>query len=419
MTKRIRSTKRQTASCSHHVSNVESALEQVERQPFHPREFRGYALDCAARLEAACPHFLLRLLFASTLARNAFFAVAAELDLIRPEAFLAQIERHAPAVFAENNHLDPTAQIARALIQLPPRKVLETLYGECPAGLPGLLSRIGHAPLDDPKAYRIAFELFAQPEKSQRAKALSQLPGLVRAEHIVMAAELDDVLCHRAVLERAKAEEVASLNAFVKMLPALCDASLSDIRDSLDQLSSPVRGVEIGAWAQSWMKRQVRLLVPLAIADDDPDLKVCIGSEQSSLGRRHRNCAANLLASTFLGQRVLVEWIRTGQDAVIELVLVKTGGEYRWQCEQVVSPRNRRVKHHIAMAIRQRLDEIGVLYRTSPMAADQHGVQVLLDHYGNLTFADRPAAADSGENDADIERLLDELQVELQQPEAA
>ncbi|CAH1696442.1 conserved hypothetical protein [Hyphomicrobiales bacterium] len=388
-------------------------MRQVEHQPYHPRAIHGEVLDFAARLETHHPHFLLKQLYATDLARQAFFCVAAEIDLDQPSGFLQQIHQHAPAVFAESSHLDPLAQIARALIQMKPRKLLEVIFGCCPDGLTGLLARVGPTPFYRKDLYRTAFELCAKPQNRQRLKALGQLQGLVRPEQILMASELDDVLVHRAVLERAKPLEVTALNAFARMLPALCNASDKDVRDSLDQLPSNVRGVTIGQWCQSWLKQQVRLPVPVPIPDNDPDLQVRIGADQESLGRRFRNCAGSLLSFAFTGERVLVEWVREGEEAVIDLALVRTGSEYRWQCENLSRPRNRRVSAMVARAIRERFDELGILYRFNPMPSDeQQGIAALLDHSLNATFVDQHALANA--DDEHVERLLDALEVELE-----
>lgn len=393
-------------------------MVQVDRQPFHPRALHGDVLEFAARLETHLPHLVLSQLFAADRPRQIFAAAAAEIDLDNPEVFLRRIQECAPGVFAASRHLDPLAQIARALIQMKPARTLQALYGSCPAGLVGLLARVGGAPFHRKELYRIAFELYARPENRKRAKALGQLQGLVRPEHILMASELDDVLVHRAVLERAKPLEVAGLNAFVRLLPALCDASYDDIRDSLDQLPANVRGVKIGEWAQTWLKRQVRLPVPVPIPADDPDLKVRFGAEQESLGRRFRNCAGSLLSFSFLGERVLVEWVREGDEAVADLALVRAGADYRWQCETLFRPRNRRVSATVAGAIRQRFDELGILYRINPLSSDdQPGVHALLDHFPSIMFVERHALPRG--DDQDVERLLDELETDFDGEEAA
>lgn len=405
------------------VTNVEKPLGSSGHQPPMPKEFRGYALNIAARLESSCPSFILRLLYATNLSRQAFFAVAAEIDLDHPDEFLHRLGVHAPDVMSDLGHLDPLAQVARALILLKPRRVIEALFGSCPPGFLGLLSRLGCGPAYGKETYRNAFELFARPEHRLRAKVLGQLPGRITAEHIAVVAGLDEVLAHRAVVERTKPAEVQALNRFVTMIADLCDATPTLVKESLDALPVGTKGVKIGEWAQSWMSRQVRLSIPVPIPDGDPDLRICLGAEQRSLGKRLRNCAESRMSYTFFTERILCEWVRPGEHAVIELALVRSGPESRWTCEQVLAPRNRRVKPAVAAAIRERLDSLGILYQASPFsAAEQDGLHALLEHYPHVPFPDylgQRADDDAEDEDADIERMLDELEQEVRGQEAA
>lgn len=397
-------------------------MRPIERKSLLPREFRGYSLNFAARLEASAPHFILKTLYASSISRQTIFAVAAEVDLDRPRDFLDRIAHHAPDALAGIEHLDPLAQVARALILMKPKSTLGALYGTCPDGLLGAFSRFGSAPLYGPETYRQTFDIFARPENRGRAKALGQLEGQLRADHIAVVAGLDDVLQHRIVLERAKPSEVPALNAFARMIVDLCDATPQAIKESLDSLPTGTKGVKIGEWAQTWTGRQVRLPCPVPIADDDPDLRVCLGAEQASLGRRFRNCAASRMSYAFLGERVLVEWIRAGEQAVIELAVVHSGSEQRWEVTQLLGPRNRRAKTAVVAAIRERLDGLGILYQSSPFpSAEQDGLHALLEHYPHAPFPDYLAqrADDAEDEDADIEEMLDDLEQEVHGLEAA
>lgn len=397
-------------------------MEPIERQPRLPREFRGYSLNVAARLEASLPHFLLRLLYASNLSRQAFFAFAAEIDLDQTDEFLHRLGVHAPDIMSDLGHLDPLARVARALILLKPKRVLEFVFGACPDGLLGLLSRFGSQPVYGPDTYRLAFELFSRPEHRRRAKVLGQWEGQLRAEHVALAAGLNEVLLHPAVLSRSKPAEVPALNAFVEMITELCDATPVTIKESLDALPVIVKGVKIGEWAETWTRRQVRLSVPVPIPNNDPDLRLCLGAEQISLGRRLRNCAASRMSYAFLCERVLVEWIRPGEQAVIELAVVQSGSEQRWEVTQLLGPRNRRAKTAVVAAIRERLDGLGILYQSSPFpSAEQDGLHALLEHFPHAPFPDYLAqhADDAEDEDADLDRMLDQLEQEVHGQEAA
>lgn len=394
----------------------------IELQPRLPREFRGYSLNVAVRLEASLPHFLLRLLYASNVSRQAFFAFAAEINLDNIDEFVHRLGVHAPDIMNELSHHGPTAQVARALILLKPRRVLEILFGECPDGLLGLLSRFGSQPAYGAETYRLAFELFSRPENRRRAKVLGQWEGQVRAEHVALAAGLDETLLHPAVLSRSKPGEIPALNAFVEMITGLCDATPALIKESLDALPVIVKGVKMREWAETWMSRQVRLSVPVPIPDNDPDLRLCLGAEQISLGRRLRNCAASRMSYAFLCERVLVEWIRPGEQAVIELAVVHSGSERRWEVTQLLGPRNRRAKTAVVTAIRERLDDLGILYQSSPFSTtEQDGLHALLEHFPHAPFPDYLAqhADDAEDEDADIEQMLAELEQDVHGLEAA
>lgn len=388
-------------------------MEKPVGQACRVREFRGYALNFAVRLEASSPHLILMLLQASSQRRQAFWAASAEVDLNHPDVFLAQVEAHAPDVLADLGHLDPLAQVARALILLKPRRVLEVLYGSCPDGLMGLFERFGSQPQYGPETYRLAFELFSKPEHRRRAKVLGQLPGQIRPEHVTVVASLDDVLVHRAVLERVRRGEVAALNSFARMIPALCGATPELIRQSLDALAVGTTGVRIDEWVQGWLARQVRVSVDPPIPADDPDFRLRVGGELISLGRRFRNCAAQRLGGTFIGDRLIYEFGKGGEEAVIEVIRLESGSDVRWLLDGAFRGRNRRISPAIAVAIREKLDQHGILYeplmlQPSPAKA----LHDLIDYEVRPAWDDRIDVTKEADDEA-LDELLDRLDEEV------
>ncbi len=384
-----------------------------------PREFRGYALNVAARLEASSPHGILRLLHASDRCRQCFFAFAAECDLDQPELFLSRVAERAPDVLADISHLDRHAQIARALILMKPRRTIQALYGVCPDGFLGLLSRLGGDP-QCKETYRNAFELFADPRHRRRAKVLGQLPGRIAAEHIAVVMGLNEVLVHRVVVERAKPAEVQALNRFVTLITDLCGATPQAIKHSLDKLNLSAKGVGMDEWAQGWLGRQSLLPFEPPIPANDPDFKLCLGVELTSLGRRLRNCAGQRRSYTFLGERLVYEVVGFGEPAALELLRLTTGAESKWVCEDLRAPRNRRVKPELASWVQSKLDHYGILYQslTRPSVEEQ-ALHKLLDHTAPFAWDVRREQADDGNGDADIDRMLDELEQEVHGQEAA
>ena len=156
-----------------------------------------------SKLDAACPGYLNRVLYASTLKRAIQFAAYSEIGFSQPEAMAARLR--ALALDACCPTLDPVAQIARFLIALCPRDIARAVFGSVPEGFLGVLGRLGGDPLPDPADYRLAFSLFADPTNKARAKLLRQKGGQVSAKHLRIAATLSSVLVHQQVFERVPA----------------------------------------------------------------------------------------------------------------------------------------------------------------------------------------------------------------------
>lgn len=388
-------------------------MEQVERQRHLPRPVLGYALDVSARLESANPHFLLKLMYSDDLFRQIFSVFSAEYH-DRPEEFLDRVAHHVPETLAGFEYLGLLEKTGRALVQLKPRQLIECLYGQVPTGFLGLLSRLGGDPLPSKETYRAAFDLFSNPRHRQRAKVLGQLPGRITPEQITVAASIADVLVHRVVIERCRPDEVRALNVFANMITDLCNATPTSIRQSLDKLNVGTTGVGMGEWAQGWLARQVRLPFDPPIPATDPDFKLCLGVELTSLGRRLRNCAGQRQSYTFLSERLVYEVIGFGEPAALELLRLTTGAESKWVCEDLRAPRNRRVSPELAAAIQSKLDHHGILYQSlaHPTVKEQ-ALHRLLDHTTPFAWDRRREVADDAHGDTVIEEMLTELEQEL------
>lgn len=392
-------------------------MGQNEQQSLHPRPFRGYALDAAARLEASQPHFILKILHGGCLSRQSFFLASSEIDLRQPEAFLARVAEHAPEVSSDLQHLDINAKVARALILLKPRRLVQALFGPCPEGFLGLLARFGPDPLYPSNIYQRAYELFAEDRHRRRAKALQQMVGQVHSDHIAVVSQLDDVLVHVRVLERARPCEVAALNTFAEMIVDLCDATPATIKESLDALPVAGTGANMSDWVQRWIARQVRLQVEPPIPSIDPNFRLVIGGELRKLGRRFRNCAGQRQAHTLLADRLIYEWTGPGQPAVLELLRLTSGTETRWVCEDLLTVRNRRVSPEVATAVQAKLAEHGVFYQSlTRLPPVEQALHDLLDHNAHRPFWDEQFIADQDARDeAGLVGMLRRLDQEADQ----
>ncbi len=388
------------------------------RRTFEPREYGGATLKVAAHLDAACPGFLLSTIYASCLKRQALFAAFAVINLDATEVFASRLEAAAPDVFVGLDHLDSSARIARSLVALRAKRIIEATFGECPPGLLGAFARLGSEPLD-PKVYGVLFDVFSDPRHRHRASVLGQLPGLIHPDHIKVVTGLDDALVHLVAVERTKPAELTALNAFAGLIADLCNATPEAIKRSLDKLKSGTNGVGMGEWVQGWLGRQVRLPFDPPIPANDPDFRLCLGVELTSLGRRLRNCAGQRQSYTFLGERLVYEVVGFGEPAALELLRLTTGAESKWVCEDLRAPRNRRVSAELAAAVQFKLDHHGILYQSLEQPTDnERALHKLLDHTTPFAWDRQREAADDAHGDADIDRMLEQLQQEIDQEAA-
>lgn len=130
------------------------------------------------------------------------------------------------------------AVIGRALAVLRPREIVEAVFETVPDGVLGLLARLGPDPLPDPTLYRMAFNLYADPQCRRRAALLRQVEGRVSPAQVVAAARLPELLLRKTVLDKIHDPPVqlASLTAFVDYIRVVCEADDAAIAHSLNDL---------------------------------------------------------------------------------------------------------------------------------------------------------------------------------------
>src|SRR6195952_2031082 len=336
-------------------------LDPALTQSRHPKPFGGVYLETACKLDSACPGSLNRILHASSLTRSAQFAAYAEIDFSQPEIMAARRRTLAPPACEPS--LDPVAQVARALILLSPRSVVQSIYGSVPEGLLGLLARLGGDPLPNPADYPLAYSLFAEPAHKARAKLLRQTEGQISPGTIKVVARLDPILLHKAVLARAcDLERAEALNAAVALIRALVpDATDEALRQSLKGLSPSDR--TLSKWVMGWLVRMQRVPVSPPIPAGDPDLRLLQGCDMAELGRRFQNCAADRVGYIAAGSRLYYEWLQLGGPVVVELRALARG---HFVIEDIKAPRNAEPDAAVADAIRARLSAAGVLSFTGP-----------------------------------------------------
>ncbi len=321
-----------------------------------PRSFGGFYLEAASKLDAACPGYLNRLLYAPNLMRAIQFAAFAEIDFSQPAVMAARLRAMAPGACCST--LDPVAQIARGFISLYPRDIARAVFGSVPEGFLGLLGRLGADPMPEAGDYRLAFNLFADPSYKARAKLLRQKTGQVSPKHLRIAALLAPVLVHQQVFDRIRSVDVAeTLNMALGLIrqvhPAVTDEML---RASLDGLSP--KDHDLSEWVGTWLSKAECVPMTSPFPADDPDLKLISPAKLAELGRRFRNCAASYGSYLALGTHLVFEWTRPSQTAVIVLRSLSDGC---WLIEQVRSESNGVPNHETLLAIRGKLQSHGIL----------------------------------------------------------
>jgi hypothetical protein len=324
-------------------------------QSHRPRPFGGFYLETACLLDAACPGFLNRVLYASNLRRAAIFAALAEIKLDGIDEAVSRLRSFAPTFC--DPHLDIWAQVARALLTLRAREVIQAIYGSVPDGFLGLLARIGADPL--PRGvYRLAHALYADPGQRVRAKLLRQSPGRVTADMVEVAARLDPVLLHQNVLVRVRnVGHVETMHAAIALIRALVpQANDEALHRSLDGLRPSDK--DMARWIEVWLRRATQVPYAPPILANDPDLRVLNGHDLVRLARRFHNCGADRVGHVAAGLRCYLEWIGDGGPAVIELRRL-SGGHFL--VEDLRGPKNRDLDLDLAERIRAKLSTSGVL----------------------------------------------------------
>lgn len=326
-----------------------------------PKLFHGSYLEIACVLDAACPGFLGRVLYASDLRRSVTFVALAEFALKGPMELVARLSSISPCCRSVDP--DDYSQIARTLVNVRARKIISAIFGSAPDGFVGLLARLGADPLPDLADYHLAYTLFADPQHTARAKLLRQSSGRLSAEKIKVAAKLDPALLHVAAFERiGDMQRVDALHAALAIIRALVpEATDETLHRSLGSLSP--NDHSLAKWVQCWLRRMTRVPNLPPIPFDDPDLRVLHGCDMVEIGRRFQNCAATRLGYLALGTRAYAEWIGPGEPAVVELRGLSNGG---FVIEDIKGVNNSEPNPEVGAAIRQKLASMGIFSFAGP-----------------------------------------------------
>jgi hypothetical protein len=279
---------------------------------------------------------------------------------------------------------------------------MEAAFDSCPQGFVSLLARLGDSPVSpDPRIYRLAWSLYADPRHRDRVKLLMQTEGTIAASKILVVSHLDGLLLRRSVLDRISTPaEVQRLQEAVRLIKSLVpDATDDRLAQSLDGLGplDTSRRLQVGrlsAWVLGWLAKAERCPDQGPLPHDDPDFRLLGGRDLAEVGRRYRNCLGQYVGHIAAGRRVFYEWTRD-PGAVIELHCLHDGtGRTYYTVGQIRGRRNARLLSHDLDVIRARLSQHGILFAGAPVGSgtsmstllqvydDADGFAGLLDNLG-------------------------------------
>lgn len=354
----------------------------IQRACFRPRSFAAPYLDIAIRLDEASPGHLTSAMYGADLTRQARFFAYSAIISGQADEVAGRLRAREPDAAGES----PFRLLGRALTTYKAKRIIEVVTGApVPPGFLGILARLGHDPLSpDPDLYRVLWGLYADPRHRRRVKVLQQTSGQISATKIRTLAALDDLLVRKAVIDRIyDGNSVEPLGCLLGLIRSQCCATDAEIGSSLDTLPSAQPFEGFRNWAERWIEKQVRTRRLPPFPNDDPDLILRLGAGLGALGLRLQNCAKTVITDSFVGTRLVYEWVGPGGPATLEMVPAETGGRAIWVCEDVRAPRNRDPSAEAVAAIRAKLDHYGWSYRTRVMSkADQRALVNFVEPWG-------------------------------------
>jgi hypothetical protein len=342
------------------------------------RPYQGWPLEVAVELDCATPSFLAASLYFGPLKRQAFFSVAAELRLGAPAEDLAQRLRDAAPSVCGAPGLSPLAQIARALVVLRAKGIIECLCGgSVPDGLTGTLARLKADLAGEPERYRELRRIFLSDDaiERKRAKVLGQMSGALTGAQIEAVLALIPVLLHPAIVSKLKdAADAVRLNHTVTYLQAHCTRATDE---GLRYTMAQMRDNSLAQWVQGWANRfDVLPHPPLDLPEGGPDL-IVLGSGLAMMdaAQRFSNCLAQKVNDVLMGRLLHVEYRPpagtkgiAALGAIVELRRVSSG----WVVEGIYAPKNRRALPSVKAAILGKLRAAGVMaYAGAPGDQEQ------------------------------------------------
>ena len=251
----------------------------------------GWVTGALVLLDDIEPGLLARVLTAAPQRRQAIFAAIAKREI---KAGVADVGSELfPPTFAE------VVRHGRAM------DILRHAYGDIPAGLPGMLERVGEKPLPRAKDYIAIYDLLTS-DDARGANALRG-SGRITCRKLEVLAALDPRWRHANTLNRIDTGvEAMTFNSAVKFVQSVNSKATDDAVAGAIALMRPTS--TLPRLLERFLRR-ANQLPPHPLGDGDNELRpLSTMRDLLEAGRKYRNCLAHRLSDVAAGKIAIAEF---------------------------------------------------------------------------------------------------------------
>lgn len=307
----------------------------------------GWATDALVKLDDAEPGVLARVLTAAPQRRQAVFAALAVKEI---KAGVSDVgsELFSPT-FAE------VVRHGRAM------DILQHAYGDIPAGLPGMLERVGEKPLPRAKDYIAIYDLLIS-DDVRGANAL-RASGRVTCRKLEVLAALDPRWRHASTLNRIDTGvEALTFNAAVEFVQSVNTKATDDVVAEAIARMGPTSSLPR---LLDRLLRRADRLPPHPVSEGDHELRPLVSMRDLlEAGRKYRNCLAHRL-SEIAARKIAIAEFRS--ECLVEFRPATLVG---WLLRDVHIERNRPVPLALFSEVEAKCDALGIPRIDEAGAAD-------------------------------------------------
>jgi hypothetical protein len=338
-----------TNHVNEHANNDAIRLPRGGLQPI-----TGWPLKQFGMIEQARAGFLWRAMHTRPQWRQAAFAVLASDILDDPRGFLFRATGECDE---QQNWSGRLSRFGQAILEMRPRDIIETAFGDCPDGVLGALDKIGFEALRA-EAYPRLHAIFASddPALRSRRRCLEQL-SLLHEGHLDSIETLDPAALTPTIVNRhASRERAARLNEEIGLIKLLCSSATDDaLRSSLEGDHYD----RYPGWTGRWLQK-VDMPLPRALPTDPlPFLERITPATAKAIGQEFENClgrdSEGLSGMMMSGVFAMLAWREEG--LLIELTLLDDGS---WMSRRIHARCNAPVTDDMRLKVRSALEPVGV-----------------------------------------------------------